>query len=191
MNSSLQNMQQNLAMVRQRLENLNIKAPADGQLGTLDIEIGQSIELYDLVHNPLVVEFLDLIEERNLFSLLISPLFLKGTVNGILMLQVSNKEYRFTIDDVRLMDQISLQISSALEVARSFEETTIRAEKERKISEVTQHIRETLDVQTILYTASNELRQALKVPEVTIRITQNVNDIGDTNQEAESSEDNR
>ena len=43
MNSSLQNMQQNLAMVRQRLENLNIKAPADGQLGTLDIEIGQSI----------------------------------------------------------------------------------------------------------------------------------------------------
>ncbi|MDE5423183.1 efflux RND transporter periplasmic adaptor subunit [Ancylomarina sp. DW003] len=43
MNSSLANMQQNLNMVRQRLENLNIKAPADGQLGSLDIEIGQSI----------------------------------------------------------------------------------------------------------------------------------------------------
>jgi HlyD family secretion protein len=43
MNSSLRNMQQNLAMVRQRLEDLNVKAPADGQLGTLDIEIGQSI----------------------------------------------------------------------------------------------------------------------------------------------------
>lgn len=43
MNSSLSNMQRNLNMVRQRLENLNIKAPADGQLGSLDIEIGQSI----------------------------------------------------------------------------------------------------------------------------------------------------
>jgi len=43
MNSSLKNMQQNLQMVRQRLENLNVKAPADGQLGSLDIEIGQSI----------------------------------------------------------------------------------------------------------------------------------------------------
>jgi len=43
MNSSLQNMEQNLGMVRQRLENLNIKAPADGQLGSLDIELGQSI----------------------------------------------------------------------------------------------------------------------------------------------------
>jgi HlyD family secretion protein len=43
MNASLKNMQQNLEMVRLRLENLNIKAPADGQLGSLDIEIGQSI----------------------------------------------------------------------------------------------------------------------------------------------------
>ncbi|PCH69650.1 MAG: efflux transporter periplasmic adaptor subunit [Bacteroidales bacterium] len=43
MNSSLKNMKQNLEMVRERLENLNIKAPADGQLGSLDIEIGQSI----------------------------------------------------------------------------------------------------------------------------------------------------
>lgn len=43
MNSSLQNMQQNLGIVRQRLEDLNVKAPADGQLGSLDVEIGQSI----------------------------------------------------------------------------------------------------------------------------------------------------
>lgn len=43
MDASLKNMQQNLSIVRQRLENLNIKAPADGQLGTLEIEIGQSI----------------------------------------------------------------------------------------------------------------------------------------------------
>lgn len=43
MNASLHNMNQNLAMVRQRLDNLNVKAPVDGQLGTLDAEIGQSI----------------------------------------------------------------------------------------------------------------------------------------------------
>lgn len=43
MNSSLANMEQNLEMVRQRLENLNVKAPANGLLGNLDVEIGQSI----------------------------------------------------------------------------------------------------------------------------------------------------
>lgn len=43
MNVSLKNMQDNLRIVRQRLENLNVKAPADGQLGSLDVEIGQNI----------------------------------------------------------------------------------------------------------------------------------------------------
>jgi HlyD family secretion protein len=43
MNASLFNMQQNLRMVRERLDNLNVKAPADGQLGSLNIEIGQNI----------------------------------------------------------------------------------------------------------------------------------------------------
>jgi HlyD family secretion protein len=43
MNNSLKNMQQNLKMVQLRLENLDIKAPATGQLGTLNIEIGQQI----------------------------------------------------------------------------------------------------------------------------------------------------
>ncbi len=43
MEESLHNMRQNLILVRQRVENLNIKAPVDGQLGLLDVEIGQSV----------------------------------------------------------------------------------------------------------------------------------------------------
>lgn len=40
---SLDNMQRNLVLVRQRGEDLNVKAPVSGQLGLLDVEIGQSI----------------------------------------------------------------------------------------------------------------------------------------------------
>lgn len=43
MEESLQNMRMNLSMVRQRIENLNVRAPYDGQLGLLDAEIGQSV----------------------------------------------------------------------------------------------------------------------------------------------------
>ena len=43
MEESLHNMRQNLILVRQRNENLNIKAPVNGQLGLLDVEIGQNI----------------------------------------------------------------------------------------------------------------------------------------------------
>ena len=43
MDENLMNMRQNLVMAKRRLENLNVKAPANGQLGLLDAEIGQSI----------------------------------------------------------------------------------------------------------------------------------------------------
>ncbi len=39
----LKKMQQTLGLVYERLDNLNVKAPVDGQLGMLDAEIGQSI----------------------------------------------------------------------------------------------------------------------------------------------------
>jgi HlyD family secretion protein len=41
--ANLDNMKRNLALVRQRVENLNVRATVDGQLGLLVPEIGQSI----------------------------------------------------------------------------------------------------------------------------------------------------
>ncbi len=41
--ANLENMRKNLALVRQRVENLNVKATVDGQLGLLVPEVGQSI----------------------------------------------------------------------------------------------------------------------------------------------------
>ena len=43
MEESLYNMRRNLILVRQRIDNLDIKAPVSGQLGLLDVEIGQSV----------------------------------------------------------------------------------------------------------------------------------------------------
>ena len=43
LDSDLSRMQQTLSMVYERLDHLNVRAPADGQLGFLDAEIGQNI----------------------------------------------------------------------------------------------------------------------------------------------------
>ena len=43
MEESLENMRQNMLMIRQRKDNLTIKAPIDGELGLLDAVLGQSI----------------------------------------------------------------------------------------------------------------------------------------------------
>lgn len=43
MEESLQNMRQNMFLIRQRVENLIIKSPIDGELGLLDAVLGQSL----------------------------------------------------------------------------------------------------------------------------------------------------
>lgn len=43
MEFNLDRMKTNLELVKERLENLQVKAPIDGQIGQLDVEIGQSI----------------------------------------------------------------------------------------------------------------------------------------------------
>ena len=43
MNESLANMRVNMQMIRKRKDNLSIKAPIDGELGLLDVVLGQSV----------------------------------------------------------------------------------------------------------------------------------------------------
>ncbi len=43
MEDNLANMQQNIQLIRQRKERMNVVSPIDGELGLLDVELGQSI----------------------------------------------------------------------------------------------------------------------------------------------------
>lgn len=43
LDENIRNMKRSLALVRERMENLKVKAPIDGQVGNLDAQIGQSI----------------------------------------------------------------------------------------------------------------------------------------------------
>ena len=45
MEESLQNMEQNMVLIRKRVDNLLIKSPIDGELGFLDIILGQSLSV--------------------------------------------------------------------------------------------------------------------------------------------------
>lgn len=43
LDENIRNMKRSLALIRERVENLKVKAPIDGQVGNLDAQIGQSI----------------------------------------------------------------------------------------------------------------------------------------------------
>lgn len=43
MEESLENMRRNMMLIRQRIDNLEVKSPIDGELGLLDVVLGQSV----------------------------------------------------------------------------------------------------------------------------------------------------
>jgi GAF domain-containing protein/HAMP domain-containing protein len=101
---------------------------------------------------------------------LMVPLLTRGEAFGTITMEVADSDRQFDDDELRLLEQIGLQISAAIEVARNFEQTANRAEYERLIGEMTSRIRETLDVETMVKTAVKEVQQALSLPEVVIRL---------------------
>ncbi len=73
-------------------------------------------------------------------------------------------------EEVGLLEAVVDQLGVALDSARLFEQTQHQAERERIVGEATSRIRSSLDVQTILQTAVRELRDALNLQDVEIRI---------------------
>jgi GAF domain-containing protein len=75
-----------------------------------------------------------------------------------------------TPEDKALAQAIADQASQALESARLYQDTQRRAAREQLIGEITTRVRETLDMESVLKTAVQEVRQALGLPEVVIRL---------------------
>jgi GAF domain-containing protein/HAMP domain-containing protein len=71
---------------------------------------------------------------------------------------------------VRGYETLAGQAAIALESMRLLEETRYRAERERLVSRVTARMRETLDLETVLMTAAQEIRQELALPAVVVRL---------------------
>jgi GAF domain-containing protein len=73
-------------------------------------------------------------------------------------------------EDVALAQAITDQLAQTIESLRLLDETQRRAARERLIGEVTSRMRETLDLEAVLKTAVQEVRQALGLPEVVVRL---------------------
>ena len=91
------------------------------------------------------------------------PIIFRGHPLGSITLKKEGELARWTHDEIQVVHTIVTQFSLALENARLIEETQRRAERERRISEITARIRSSNDPQVILQTAAAELSNALQV----------------------------
>jgi GAF domain-containing protein len=101
---------------------------------------------------------------------LVAPILLRGQPIGALGLKAPEKDRQWSAEDIALAEAISEQFALAAENLRLLDETQRRAAQERLIGEVTSRIRESLDVETVLKTTASEMRQALDLDNLVIRL---------------------
>ncbi|MBN1876235.1 MAG: GAF domain-containing protein [Anaerolineae bacterium] len=101
-------------------------------------------------------------------STLVVPIKLREQPIGVLGLKREQQEWREA--DIALIETIVQQFAQAADNLRLLDETTRRAARERLVSQVSGRIRETLDVELVLQTTVQEMRQILDLAEAEVRV---------------------
>ncbi len=101
--------------------------------------------------------------QENGAHVLTVPVKLRGETIAVIRVQDSSDDVEsWHPEEVETVKEVADQVALALENARLFEQTARRAERERKVLEITSKIRQHNDPQAMLEVAVQELQSALK-----------------------------
>ncbi len=103
-------------------------------------------------------------------SVLAIPIKVRGNVIGVIDAHKPGHAGQWTAEEAALMETLVEQLGTALESARLYQDTQRRAAQEQLISSITAHMRETLDIETVLQTAAREMRDVIGLAEVEVRV---------------------
>jgi len=98
------------------------------------------------------------------------PIKVRDQVIGVLDARKPEDRGEWTPEEIALLETLVVQLGAALESARLYQDIQRRATRERIIGQVAARVRQTLDVESVLKTAVQEVRQALGLPEVVVRL---------------------
>ncbi len=94
----------------------------------------------------------------------------RGEVIGNLLLQDENGERRWSEAEQDLLGAVAERMAQTAEGLRLLDETQQRVTREQLVGEIMAQARETLDVKTVLQTATDDLYRVLKLEEVVIQL---------------------
>ncbi len=101
---------------------------------------------------------------------LLIPIDIRDNVEGVVRLCKDESMGDWTEDEVEFMQSLVAQLSGTLDSARLYQETQLRAAHQQMLGKVTSRIRQTLDIETVLRTAVEQVRQTLGLPEVVVQL---------------------
>lgn len=134
---------------------------------------------------PVVIE--ERLPDETVRAVMAVPISVRGELIGVIRLQDHGANRSWSEDERQAVKEIAQQVGVALESARLLEKTIHRAEREKKVLEITGMIRATNDPQQMLEIAAAELQKALGVTQTQVFIrkpTSPLNqDVGQPSQE--------
>jgi GAF domain-containing protein/HAMP domain-containing protein len=98
------------------------------------------------------------------------PIKVRDQVIGVINGQKPGGAGHWTEEEIALLQTWTDQLATALESARLYQDTQRRATQERLVGEITARIRETLDLDTVLKTAAQEIGQSLGLSTLDIQL---------------------
>ncbi len=101
-------------------------------------------------------------------AIVTAPILLRGQPIGALRVRTTLDDWNQDLQAV--LSDMAGHIAQAVENARLVEQTQRTASRERAINEINARVRRTIDLDTILQTAVNELGQTLKAARVVARV---------------------
>jgi len=99
------------------------------------------------------------------------PIKVRDTIIGFVDASKPLEKDFWTTEEEETLQALVDQIGIALESARLYEASQFQAERERLISEIGSKLQESLDVDAVLRSATQEIRQALGLRDVTILLS--------------------
>ena len=98
------------------------------------------------------------------------PLILHGQTIGVIALRRKNSSKEWTKRERILAEKIAVQAALALDNSRLVNDAQESALRDQMVAQVSGHLRETLDMDSILKTAAVELRKAFGLLEAEVRL---------------------
>jgi len=102
---------------------------------------------------------------------LVVPLRLRGQPVGTIALHETRGKPRWTAEDVALTETVAQEVAQTVEGLLLMAESRRRLARERLVGDVVAQMRESLDVESVLRTGAEGIREAMGLPAVTVRLT--------------------
>jgi GAF domain-containing protein/HAMP domain-containing protein len=100
------------------------------------------------------------------------PISIRGETIGVIHVQDQGENRMWSEDEITVVNSVASQVAIALENARLFENTVRRAEREKKVMQITAKIRSTNDPNEMMQIAVSEIQQALLATRTQIYVRQ-------------------